>query len=157
MTIGNITMKNKTEIKFWSIKGHETERVYGFQTLIEDYLDDNKILEFPHKITIVGYKPMEVSYHWSPLEQILEHLDEKFGMDEEWEQPKWEEMKVAENVFVDFIVENYEAQQHESVPGCELDVMIPDPDNPIGWSNIQAWYDEYMKFLEQFVKYHSSK
>ena len=42
-------MKNKTEIKFWSIKGHETERVYEFQTLIEDYLDNNLNLEFPHK------------------------------------------------------------------------------------------------------------
>ena len=146
-------MKKKAEIKFWSIKGHETERVYEFQSLIENYLDDNENLEFPHKITIIGYRPMEVSCQWSPLEYILEYLDEEYGMDEEWTQPKLDEMKTAEKGFLDFVADNYEAQQQEPVPGCEMVVIIPNPDNPIGWSDMKAWYDEFKRHIEQFVKY----
>ena len=110
------------QVKFWGPP--EAERLIhdDVDEAVEDILDDmypTPIADLPETIEVVGYAPMAVSMNIvdtiysddSPLEMVIERLEEEYGDPEgENEVDITERMKAAERHFLQVVRDEYQPQ-----------------------------------------------
>jgi len=107
------------QVKFWGPP--EAERLIhdDIDEAVGEILDDmypTPISELPETIEVVGYAPVTVSTDfissvYSPLEMVIDHLEEDFGDPEGlYEINVTENMKNAEKRFLEVIRAEYQRQ-----------------------------------------------
>jgi hypothetical protein len=134
----NNIMKNiaKKEPEFWDCQDSEVLDHTDKDDAIEYFLDgwlsgkmtkDEVLKALPETTEVKGYAKMKVNYResWlSPLEDVLERLDEEYGDPSGGDYSKpTDRMKAAEKEFLKVIVEEYEPWMCEEVCKEEINTL----------------------------------
>ena len=116
--------KTDRPIVFWDCQDSETLRYETKDEAIEYFLDDLLWDAIPKKIEVKGYaRRVAVPGMLSPLDYVLEYLDEELGDPDGNLVTPTERMKKAEQEFIKVILEEYEPWACEPVVTEEVDTM----------------------------------
>jgi hypothetical protein len=112
-------MKSNKEPKFWDCSNPDVLVHTNKYDAIEEYLDNlleigmskEEMIRFlDFNLMVAGYAPMDVKFseQWfSPLEDVLERLDEEFGDPDGERTEPTKKMKEAEEAFMKVILSEY--------------------------------------------------
>ena len=93
---------------------------------ISCYLDDIEPEHWPETVTVTAYAPMELPSNvqaWlSPLDDMLETMDEEYGNPEGDATEPSATLREAERVFVEAVVAEYHVWMHEDISTEEVNV-----------------------------------
>ena len=100
------------ETLLWGEDGDELLSCRNANSAIESYLDGfwPEILRETHEVTVFEYRPVtiQISDCGSPLENVLEYLDEQYGdPDGTPDYAGAQEMQDAEKAFLDTVISHY--------------------------------------------------
>ena len=154
--VEKINMEDVPEM--WGIHDNDVIPLqFDFHEAVIYYLDGigGKLKDLPETIEVVGYRRKEVTkrdlyYMNSPLEQIIEYLDDEWGdPDGEFDQSGWKEMSAAEDQFLQVIIDNYVPWACEEIPETKETVNVQEwiKENVPEW--IQQEEDEEKKIAEE--------